>query len=328
MVLAGQVERARDAAQRAVDGRRASGERPGAVLRDYRPWRWWPSPTGSSTGRVLPRAAGGPVAAAQRGRVGQPRRLWHGTGPRRRRPPRRGRGGVAGRPVAKPSRPATWPVFLSTTGPSPTCASPPATGTTPSPRPRRDWPHRGERHRGRRRLRQRHLCARRVPPRRARHGAGGGGRGPAQSGGRPARDRLRVDDLDRSVAGRVARGARLRPCRAWSQVWDLIAPVRYLQAASRAMGPDLVRMAVAAGDRQRAVAVTEELERSAPRSGRRPPGGSRCAAAVCSTTIPMFCSKPSPPTAAGPGPTSWQRLVRTPVSPSGASARPTKPCRC
>ncbi len=28
-------------------------------------------------------------------------------------------------------------------------------------------------------------------------GAGGGGRGPAQSGGRPARDRLRVDDLDR-----------------------------------------------------------------------------------------------------------------------------------
>ncbi len=52
-----------------------------------------------------------------------------------------------------------------------------------------------------------------------------------------------------------------------SQVWDVIAPVRYLQAAGRAMGPDLVRMAVAAGDRQRAVAVTEELERSAPRSG-------------------------------------------------------------
>ena len=37
-------------------------------------------------------------------------------------------------------------------------------------------------------------------------GAGGGGRGPAQSGRRPGRDRLRVDDLDRSVAGRV-RGA-------------------------------------------------------------------------------------------------------------------------
>ncbi len=33
------------------------------------------------------------------------------------------------------------------------------------------------------------------------------------------------------------------------------------------MGPDLVRMAMAAGDRQRAVAVTEELERSAPRCG-------------------------------------------------------------
>jgi DNA-binding CsgD family transcriptional regulator/tetratricopeptide (TPR) repeat protein len=52
-----------------------------------------------------------------------------------------------------------------------------------------------------------------------------------------------------------------------AQVWDVIAPVRYLQAAGRAIGPDLVRMALAAGDRQRAVAVTEELECSAPRSG-------------------------------------------------------------
>jgi DNA-binding CsgD family transcriptional regulator len=52
-----------------------------------------------------------------------------------------------------------------------------------------------------------------------------------------------------------------------SQVWDVIGPVRYLQAAGRAMGPDLVRMAMAAGDRQRAVAVTVELEGSAPRSG-------------------------------------------------------------
>jgi DNA-binding CsgD family transcriptional regulator len=61
-----------------------------------------------------------------------------------------------------------------------------------------------------------------------------------------------------------------RPTEALSslaEVWDLIAPVRYLQVASRAMGPDLVRMAVAAGDRQRAAGVTEELERSAPRCG-------------------------------------------------------------
>ena len=50
------------------------------------------------------------------------------------------------------------------------------------------------------------------------------------------------------------------------RAWDLIAPVRYLQAASRAMGPDLVRLALAAGDQPRAVAVTEELERSARRS--------------------------------------------------------------
>ena len=50
-----------------------------------------------------------------------------------------------------------------------------------------------------------------------------------------------------------------------SEAWDLIAPLRYLQAASRAMGPDLVRMALSAGDQQRALSVTDELERSAQR---------------------------------------------------------------
>jgi ATP/maltotriose-dependent transcriptional regulator MalT len=51
-----------------------------------------------------------------------------------------------------------------------------------------------------------------------------------------------------------------------AQAWDLSAPVRYLQASSRAMGPDLVRLALAAGDVQRAGSVTEELERSSRRS--------------------------------------------------------------
>ena len=50
------------------------------------------------------------------------------------------------------------------------------------------------------------------------------------------------------------------------QTWDLIAPLRYLQATSRAMGPDLVRMALTAGDQERALSVTEELESSARRS--------------------------------------------------------------
>jgi DNA-binding CsgD family transcriptional regulator/tetratricopeptide (TPR) repeat protein len=48
-----------------------------------------------------------------------------------------------------------------------------------------------------------------------------------------------------------------------AQAWDLGAPLRYLQAASRAMGPDLVRLALGAGDRERARSVTAELERSA-----------------------------------------------------------------
>jgi DNA-binding NarL/FixJ family response regulator len=47
------------------------------------------------------------------------------------------------------------------------------------------------------------------------------------------------------------------------QAWDLNAPLRYLQATSRAMGPDLVRLALSAGDHQRALSVTDELERSA-----------------------------------------------------------------
>jgi ATP/maltotriose-dependent transcriptional regulator MalT len=51
-----------------------------------------------------------------------------------------------------------------------------------------------------------------------------------------------------------------------AQAWDLIAPVRYLQASARAMGPDLVRLALAGRDDQRAGLVTEELERSARRS--------------------------------------------------------------
>ncbi len=50
------------------------------------------------------------------------------------------------------------------------------------------------------------------------------------------------------------------------QAWDLNAPLRYLQATSRAMGPDLVRMALSAGDHQRALSVTDELERSAQRA--------------------------------------------------------------
>ena len=48
--------------------------------------------------------------------------------------------------------------------------------------------------------------------------------------------------------------------------WDDGAPVRYLQAAGRAMGPDLVRMAMAFGDRASACSVTEELERAAGRN--------------------------------------------------------------
>jgi DNA-binding CsgD family transcriptional regulator len=47
------------------------------------------------------------------------------------------------------------------------------------------------------------------------------------------------------------------------QAWDLSSPLRYLQATSRAMGPDLVRMALSAGNQDRALAVTDELERSA-----------------------------------------------------------------
>ena len=97
------------------------------------------------------------------------------------------------------------------------------------------------------------------------------------------------------------------------QTWDLIAPLRYLQATSRAMGPDLVRMALvrrrpAAGPvghrRARAQRSTQPhthrpgpgpaLPRSARQRPRRPPRSSRR------------------PPCAGPARTCWPRPVRTP----------------
>jgi DNA-binding CsgD family transcriptional regulator len=62
-----------------------------------------------------------------------------------------------------------------------------------------------------------------------------------------------------------ARGEAAEALSVLARTWDLIAPLRYLQATSRAMGPDLVRMALASGDRPRALSVTEELERVAVR---------------------------------------------------------------
>src|SRR4029453_18669002 len=56
-----------------------------------------------------------------------------------------------------------------------------------------------------------------------------------------------------------ARGEKAEALSVLARTWDLIAPLRYLQATSRAMGPDLVRMALASGDRPRALSVTEEL---------------------------------------------------------------------
>jgi DNA-binding CsgD family transcriptional regulator len=62
-----------------------------------------------------------------------------------------------------------------------------------------------------------------------------------------------------------ARGEAAEALSVLERTWDLIAPLRYLQATSRAMGPDLVRMALASGARSRAISVTEELERVALR---------------------------------------------------------------
>jgi DNA-binding CsgD family transcriptional regulator len=58
-------------------------------------------------------------------------------------------------------------------------------------------------------------------------------------------------------------GRRVEAAATLAEVWDRNAPVRYLQATSRAMAPDAVRMALAVGDESRAHSVTAELERSA-----------------------------------------------------------------
>jgi DNA-binding CsgD family transcriptional regulator len=63
-----------------------------------------------------------------------------------------------------------------------------------------------------------------------------------------------------------AQGEPHRALEMLSEAWDLIAPVRYLQAASRAMAPDLVRLSIAAGDPVRATEVVDELVRSSART--------------------------------------------------------------
>lgn len=70
-----------------------------------------------------------------------------------------------------------------------------------------------------------------------------------------------VDALLLEIDGRSAQALRVL-----EHVWDSVAPVRYIQASSRAMGPDLVRLALQAGNEQEALDVTEELERSARQS--------------------------------------------------------------
>ena len=100
-----------------------------------------------------------------------------------------------------------------------------------------------------------------------------GDRVAAQSAVQEARRRLVASPLEigfdwMSWIGALLLEARAKPAEALAmlgQTWDLIAPVRYLQATSRAMAPDLVRMALVAGDQARALSVTEEVERSVGR---------------------------------------------------------------
>ena len=88
------------------------------------------------------------------------------------------------------------------------------------------------------------------------------------------------------------------------------------------MGPDLVRMALAAGDgrgpcrspRNSSAALDSARHRHRPGLGAALPRAAR-------PTTPAFSSRPSPPTEPGPAPTCWPRHARTPGSPSGARAR-------
>jgi DNA-binding CsgD family transcriptional regulator/tetratricopeptide (TPR) repeat protein len=101
--------------------------------------------------------------------------------------------------------------------------------------------------------------------------------------GHPVLARAALDEAGRSVvAGPVEIGYEWmrwidallletdgRPAQALSvleHVWDSVEPVRYIQASSRAMGPDLVRLALQEGNHPRALEVTEELESSARKS--------------------------------------------------------------
>ena len=173
---------------------------------DCKPWPWSPSPRVSSTGRSPSPSGRSTVArrsdAAWANHVVARAVARHG--PRRRRPPRRGRGGVAGRPVEggagrRPRPPSSLPLGHRRGAPRRR-----PLGRRPRRGPGRARPDRGERQPRRRRVRPRPLRPRRLPPRRSERGPVGGGRGPSQPRRRPPRDRLRVDDLDRRAAARDA----------------------------------------------------------------------------------------------------------------------------
>ena len=85
-----------------------------------------------------------------------------------------------------------------------------------------------------------------------------------------------------------------------TETWDLIAPLRYLQATSRAMGPTScgwLSPPATSSEPCRSPTNSSAALNAAPH---RPPGAWPCAVAVCSPTIPTSSSKPSPPTVGAP----------------------------
>ena len=152
------------------------------------------------------------------------------------------------------SRPATSPAFRCTTGPSPSCAWRQGNGTTPLAEAQAGLGLVEETPRSRS-----ETCSptRSAPTSRFTEASSSA----AQAAVDEARRRLVAGPLEigfewMSWIDALLLEAQGRPAEALAvleETWDLIAPVRYLQATSRAMGPDLVRMALAAGDHQRAV---------------------------------------------------------------------------
>lgn len=124
-----------------------------------------------------------------------------------------------------------------------------------------------------------------------------------------------------------AGGATEQAFAALAGCWDLCADAGFA-IEYPVLGPDLVRLALASGERARAEQVAAAVADVAAGNDVPSIAGSalRCRGLVEGDLA--FCGRPWTPTHRVPAPSSWPSPPRTPAWPAPVTARSTPPCPC